>query len=312
MRDFQKLDPQSLKAFYYACEYLNFTRAAERAALTQSGVSQHIAKLEENLGSPLFSRVGKRVFLTEAGKQLRIFTEEYLDRVDGLIESFRSEQQTLSGRVRYAMPATCLYTPHFSNLLEARKDFPQIDLRVDICHSEEVLRRLLENEIDFGFVTRNLPHANLIFQKFAQEEYVLASSHAADLKIDRVSDLLSRDCVAFPGMDVFLSHWQSQIFPKQKPIGIEQLRVRGEVNSLSAAITMISHGVGMTVLPRHCIVEQLQEKTLYAKRQKNCQNTIYIVSLRTSPKPKRVQRVLETFWKMRPESSYEFSHSLHQ
>ena len=176
MRNFEKIDENSLRAFYFAAESLNFTRAAEAAALTQSGVSQHVARLEESLGASLFLRVGRKVQLTEAGSILKRFAEEYLDHVDSLLEQVRMEEQELKGLVRYAMPSSCLKTPHFPILLKAREKFSGVDLKVTICHSPEVVDHLLEGSVDFGFVTERPTHQSIEYKKFARHNTTAAAS----------------------------------------------------------------------------------------------------------------------------------------
>ena len=153
MRDFHKLDLNALRAFYFATDTLNFTHAARRAGLTQSGVSQHIQKLESELGTSLFLRVKKELRLTEAGIHLKSFAEKYLDEVEGLLSHLQSKEKALSGLVRYAMPSSCLLSPHFEILLQKRKAFPNIDLSVNILYSEKVVEGLLQGLFDFGFVT---------------------------------------------------------------------------------------------------------------------------------------------------------------
>lgn len=298
MRDFQKLDPQSLKAFYFAAETLNFTRAAEKAALTQSGVSQHILRLEEALGTSLFIRARRKVLLTEAGSKLKAFAERYLDQVDELMESVRHEGQEVSGLVRYAMPNSCLFTPHFPMLLKDRESFEKVDLRVRIVPSESVLEFLLSGDIDFGFVTKKVNHNDLVYEEFAREQYVLVSSRKDDLKLSSNKDILSKDFVSFPGMEVLFDYWQAKLFPKSKPISVDRLAIRGEIDSLSGAITMVCHGVGMGVFPKHCVESELKSKKLYSQKTSGSENPIYIVTLRSQKPTARVQRVLKAFWAM--------------
>ena len=134
MRIFNKLDETSLKAFYFAAETLSFTQAAKAAALTQSGISQHVARLEEQLQVSLFHRAGRKVSLTGPGKRLKKFVETYLDNVDGLLEEVRGETQDIVGLVRYAMPNSCLLTPHFPNQKPIR--FRDLDLTGEINNLE--------------------------------------------------------------------------------------------------------------------------------------------------------------------------------
>src|SRR5579885_1851321 len=69
------MDLHQLRVFHAAVAAGGFTRAGEELHLSQSTVSQHIKLLEDELGCPLFLRVGKRVQVTEAGRVLLSYAE---------------------------------------------------------------------------------------------------------------------------------------------------------------------------------------------------------------------------------------------
>ena len=60
---------RQLKIFEAVARHLNYTRAAEELFLSQPAVSMQIKQLEENLGQPLFEKMGKKVYLTDAGRE---------------------------------------------------------------------------------------------------------------------------------------------------------------------------------------------------------------------------------------------------
>lgn len=69
-----------LKAFCEAAECLNFSKAAASLGISQPAVSNHIAKLEEELGCALFIRYDKYLILTEKGEQLLKVARSILDK----------------------------------------------------------------------------------------------------------------------------------------------------------------------------------------------------------------------------------------
>ena len=70
-RIFMNITLRQLTVFAAAARHLNYTRAAEELFLTQPAVSMQIKQLEEQLGQPLFDHVGKKIYLTEAGRELQ-------------------------------------------------------------------------------------------------------------------------------------------------------------------------------------------------------------------------------------------------
>ncbi|WP_413290921.1 LysR family transcriptional regulator [Bdellovibrio sp. HCB337] len=289
------LDTACFKAFQCAAEVLNFTEAARLAGMTQSGVSQHISKLEAELGDELFYRVGKKVILTDSGKKLLEFIEKYNDAIQGLSESIQGGKEALTGKVRYAMPESCLLSPHFSILLkEKHSKFSSIQLEVDLCASDAVIENVLSNTVDFGFVTKKTPNENLIYTEFCDEEYVLTSS-----KNENVSqrDLHDHQWVHYPGHEVLLEKWSSHHKIKNE----DAFSFHGKTNSMHAALTMVAHGLGIAIFPSHCVeTSDLKAKLrTHSIDSKKCKNTIYIVTLNSKSHPKRVQKVVETFLRMK-------------
>ena len=302
MRNYNYIDPQALKAFYFAAQFENFTQAAEAAHLTQSGISQHVAHLEQELGVSLFIRVGRKVTLTEAGLKLKEFAEHSLDQTENFLEKLSSITKDLAGEVRYAMPASCLMTPHFSMLLEARHKFSKINLKVHICHSEEVVERLLNGKIDFGFITRTIQHKDVAQIQFAQEEYVLVSSDKKTISGFDLKNIRQYNFINYPGMDYLFQAWMQDLSRSKKTPTFLELNIAGEVNDLEAAITMALNGVGIGVFPRHCIQKYINENKLFVyKAEKKARQLypIYLVQLKDVVPLARVETVIREFWKMK-------------
>ncbi|EKN71648.1 LysR family transcriptional regulator [Neobacillus bataviensis LMG 21833] len=87
------LELKQLMIFQTAAQELNFTRTAEILCFAQSSITAHIKSLEEELGVPLFERLGKRVILSEAGHRFKLYadriiqlSEEAKETVGGYIE----------------------------------------------------------------------------------------------------------------------------------------------------------------------------------------------------------------------------------
>ncbi|MFB8735267.1 LysR family transcriptional regulator [Bacillus sp. SL00103] len=71
--------------FQTASKVLNFTKTAQMLGYAQSSITANIVALEEELGTPLFERLGKRVILTESGRQFQHYTDKILGLTGGSI-----------------------------------------------------------------------------------------------------------------------------------------------------------------------------------------------------------------------------------
>ena len=133
------LNPVWLRSFCTLVEVEHFTHTAERLHMTQSGVSQHIRKLEEHLGRPLLIRQGKQFTLTDAGEHLYREARKIILSLSNLEQSVK-EDHAYEGIVRVMSPGSIglkLY-PH---LLELQKQHPKL--------LKPNTRNTIENNIDF-------------------------------------------------------------------------------------------------------------------------------------------------------------------
>ena len=299
-KHFQFLDTRLFKAFLAAAEEENFTSAAQAAYMTQSGISQHIAKLETQIGVPLFKRVGKRVTLTEPGRMLQGFIKKQQHSAETFLDSVRDWSKSMSGLVSYAMPASCLLSPHFSMMLEKRKTYPDIRVNVTLAPSDDVISMVLEDKADFGFVTRLYDQPSLDFRLFCQEEYVLVSSDPAQFEGLDALNLLEQPVIIYPGVDVYYRHWSNHYFADQAIADFTRLRSTGNFSSIEGAIKMVEGGLGITVIPRHCVMGQLDAGTLHAWEPgiEPLLNDIYIVTIKQHIYPRVVTQVLDWFFEM--------------
>src|ERR1700728_1539978 len=123
------LDLVQMETFLAVAEERSFSRAAARLHRTQPAVSQAIAKLEGELGEPLFERASRDGTLTDAGEVLREYAERLLSlRNEGAsaLEEVRSLER---GRLTLAANEyTCLYL--LPVLDEFRRQCPQISIMV--------------------------------------------------------------------------------------------------------------------------------------------------------------------------------------
>ena len=123
------MDFDQLRVFQAAVKSGGFTRA-EELHLSQSTVSQHIKLMEEELGGPLFMRVGKRVLVTEAGSVLLQYTEQILRDLRNAEMAIREINSLRRGTVRLGVGPTTLIYRLPRVLRDCKRRFPDIDLIV--------------------------------------------------------------------------------------------------------------------------------------------------------------------------------------
>jgi DNA-binding transcriptional LysR family regulator len=139
---------QQLRLFEAVSRRRSFTRAAEEMCLTQPAVSIQIKRLEEQVGLPLFDQVGRRIFLTNAGKELYDASKDILDRVSQLKHNVEDLQGSIKGPLQLSVVSTTLYfMPHMLGAFLQKH--PEVEPKFSFTNRETVIQRLNDNLDDF-------------------------------------------------------------------------------------------------------------------------------------------------------------------
>lgn len=119
------MEVRQLQIFRALAEELNFTRTAERVHTVQSNVTAQIKALEEELGAPLFDRLGRRVILTDAGRRFQPFAEQALTAME---QGERAICNEPSGPLRISAPESILTYRLPVVLRNFRRKFPHVEI----------------------------------------------------------------------------------------------------------------------------------------------------------------------------------------
>ncbi|MDR2788423.1 MAG: LysR family transcriptional regulator [Candidatus Accumulibacter sp.] len=163
---------RQLQIFSAAATHLSFARAAEELRLTHAAISLQIKQLERASDSVLFDRIGKRVYLTDAGKALLDHARQILRLFDDADESLMALKGLKGGRVSVAVTSTAEYfAPGL--LAEFRKIHPNVRVRLLVENREEVAQLLEANEVDMAIMGRPPVNMDAEAVNFAPHPFVI-------------------------------------------------------------------------------------------------------------------------------------------
>jgi DNA-binding transcriptional LysR family regulator len=143
-------DPELLRTFLAVAQSLSFTRAAASLGLGQPTVSQHVRKLEDAVGRPLFVRDTRSVTLTVDGEAMAGFARSILAAHEQAVGYFTGSG--ISGRIRFGVTDDLALTPVPSILRDFRQLYPRIDLELTVSQSNALQRRVESGHLDVAFV----------------------------------------------------------------------------------------------------------------------------------------------------------------
>jgi DNA-binding transcriptional LysR family regulator len=143
------MEVRQLQIFRILAEELNFTRTAEKVHTVQSNVTAQIRALEDELGVPLFDRLGRRVTLTDAGRRFQPFAEKALEAMEQGQRSVRVGAEP-SGPLRIGSPES-IVTYRLPPVLRIfRQRFPQVEVSFRPELNETLAGELETGKIDLA------------------------------------------------------------------------------------------------------------------------------------------------------------------
>ena len=237
------MEVEQLRYFLAVAEHANFTRAAQAVGVTQPALSRSVAKLEEELGQPVFERRTRSVVLTEAGQLLQSRAQQILSLIEDTRAEITDDGQT--GRVRIAAIPTIApyYLP--SALKRFSRAFPKASVVVQEDTTDQLLKRLTDGSIDLAILALPIDAKYLKTDELFEEELflVLPAGHTLS---DR-SQIRMNDIESLPFILLGEAHCLSDnivTFCRQRsfnPVSVERTSQLATVQELVA----LGHGISM-------------------------------------------------------------------
>lgn len=242
-----------LKVFEAAARNGSFTRAAEELYLTQPTVSMQVKQLTKAVGLPLFEQVGKRLYLTQAGKELFATCKEIFERLSQFEMTIADLKGLKQGRLRLSVITTAKYfVPRL--LGPFCQLYPGIDISLQVTNHSGIVERLKEN-LDDLYVMSQLPEQlDITFQPFLDNPLVVLAPIRHSLAMEKNISLerLSEEpfILREPGSGTRTA--VQKLFDER---GLN-LKVKLELGSNEAIKQAIAGGLGVSVLSRHTLIPE--------------------------------------------------------
>ena len=285
------MDLHQLKVFYSAVSAGGFTHASRELRLSQSTVSQHIKQLEEELACQLFTRVGKRVLLTEAGQLLREHCEKIFQDVRSAKLSIRELAGMQRGKVRLGTGATTLIyqLPPVLESYQAR--FPNIELIVVSDITDNILRAVQSQRLDLGLVMLPVEERDLQVEPLCTEEVKIAVPSRHPLARKRTLS------IADLGQLRFILYEQKTVMRRLIDNFFAELgvtpRIAMVMENIEAIKSLVGVGLGASVLPVHAVGNEAVDRKVRLMRvhKHPLQRQLGLVTLKSSYIPNAVREM---------------------
>ena len=246
------MELRHLRYFVAVAEELNFTRAAERLHIAQPPLSTQIRLLEEEIGAQLFERDKRRVFLTQAGREMLGRARAILGAAEEAKKATRRAASGETGELHLGYAASAMFTELLPAVIRSfQKRFPAIQLHLHEMPSIDQLYAVYNRELDVGIVRRPdvATPAGVRIEEWYRAPLVAAipKRHPlAKLESLRIADLKDQPLILFPrdsGIGLYWRVIELCVKAKFRP------RITRETRDYATMIGLVSAGVGIAVVP---------------------------------------------------------------
>lgn len=258
------MDFRQLESFVTIIKFKSFSKAADYLFLTQPTISSHIQNLEKELNTVLINRSSKKISLTKAGEVLY----DYAINMINLREKARFKLGEFKGKIVGNIEIASSTTPEQYIIPELICEFIKIypDVTFSILHydSSQVVEGILNGDIDFGIVGAKIQHNQLKYVELVEDELVVVTPYNEPTPHIHgeisLRDLLDRPWILREegsGTRNFLDE-------SLKSVGLDarQLQVIAHVENTEAIKQCIRRGLGISVLSKRSIEDEINYKLL--------------------------------------------------
>jgi DNA-binding transcriptional LysR family regulator len=240
------MDLAALTIFRAVVRENGVTRAAAKLNRVQSNVTTRIKQLEEQLGTDLFIRDGRRLVLTPAGETLLPYAERLLALADEARQALRANRP--SGRLRLGTMESVAASRLPGLLAQYHQNWPEVELELETGTTGKLIERVRECEVDAALVATPLDPSTLgeLFETVPvfREELVMLTPRG-HRPIREASDIALSTLIAFERGCAYRSYVEKWYMEH----GVRASRVL-ELGSYHAIVACVAAGAGVAIAPR--------------------------------------------------------------
>lgn len=278
------MELRNLKTFQVVAEELNLTKAAQKLGYTQPTLTLQIQSLEKELQHTLLTRIGKKTFLTSAGKKLKV----RVDQLFSLIEEIEKEMDELHGPAGILTIAASEYycKQHLSPIIKSyMKLHPNVKVRLLPLNSVHGLQSVKDRVADMAIIASDC-HEIDMKQMFLEEEktfLVVSSQISKDLELEEIFHQYpfisyDQDCSFSTIIDKYFK--TSELQPQSMIV------VGGSDETIKRAVL---NGTGYAILGENIIKNELEDGSITILQPISDSITTYIINLKVRSEEPNIQ-----------------------
>lgn len=242
------INSEWLKTFCTLAETKNFTTTAKALFMTQSGVSQQIRKLEDDLGQQLIIRGRKHFELTPQGRSVLDYARQVLAG-DKLLRSRISDTDPYQGNCAISGQGG-VGTLIYPWLLDIQQQWPKLNIHFTFNPTKDVEKTVKKGECDIGFITHTANDPELVVEPISVEYLCLVLPK--EIQYSDFQHLNNLGFIDHPDGKLIAAEVLPQVF-KEDDIDVFNLKTSGYINHVGMICDPVAKGFGYTVLHEYIV-----------------------------------------------------------
>jgi DNA-binding transcriptional LysR family regulator len=253
------MELSQLRVFCAVVEKKSFSRASEAVFLSQPTVSLQIRSLEQELGTRLLDRQGREASVTGSGKLLYGYAKKILHIADEAQQAIAQLKGLIKGEI--IIGASTIPGEYILPLLlaEFKGTYPGIEVNLAIGDTKEIIRKVLDHEVEIGVVGQREANEKLVFHNFSTEKLVLiapAQSHLIPHEEITVEELRKAPFILRESG----SGTRGTVERRLRDLGVKEtdLNIAMRVGSTAAVKKAVESGAGVSIISERAIGNEIK------------------------------------------------------
>ncbi|WP_275296720.1 LysR family transcriptional regulator [Brevibacillus choshinensis] len=246
---------RQLQSFKTVVDMNSFTKAAQALQYSQATITSHIQQLEDEVGMPLFDRLGKKIQLTSVGHEMYPYVVELLTSYSK-IKHLSSDDQTLKGELRIGASETITVYRLASVLSQFKRMYPEVTVSLINDNCLPLRERLHAGELDIAITLEPKVHDPQLSVEICSDEplvFVEGFTHSA-----KTLKEANGECIIFSEKNCSLRRFFESLLIEQGISTSNHL----EFTSMEAMKQCVANGLGISLMPYISVKALLQEQKM--------------------------------------------------
>jgi DNA-binding transcriptional LysR family regulator len=258
------MDLRQLEILQAIAETGSFTACGRKLHVSQSAISRQILLLEEELGEPLFLRIGRQVRMTPAAESLVQLGQRVFQDVRETVGTITDRTRDLKGTLRLSGGMTvCLYV--FPPLLKhLRRVHPHLDVRLTVATAGRSVQEIRGGRVDAGLLTLPVEEADLVTVPVLREELLLVTPPPHPLA--RRRRVVARDLTAQPFILFEAGSGTRKVIDRFFASENIEPTIVMDTENVEIIKAMVRTGMGIGIVPYQAVAREVKAGQVFCAR----------------------------------------------